>query len=412
MIYRIQPPQNIDCTVDLPPSKSLLNRLLIIRAISGAACDPDFGMGSDDVEAMVAALTTGSPIINVGAAGTTMRFLTAFFAQKEGVITLTGSPRMKKRPIGPLVNALRQLGAEIDYAEKDGFPPLRITGKQLQGGRISLDSSISSQYVSAMMMIAPSMLKGLEISLEGETVSRPYIEMTAGLMRQAGAKVEIDGNTISIARQKYKTLPLRVESDWSAASYWYETVALAQTDVRIILKGLQRDSLQGDSRVAEIFGLLGVETRYLTNVVALGRNPAATLPDRLDLDFTDTPDIAQTLAVTACELGLPFKFSGLQSLKIKETDRLSALQTELLKLGFVVEIEKDSVLLWNGEKCQPENNVSIATYDDHRMAMAFAPACMRRGQIAIADPKVVTKSYPGFWNDLKVAGFEIHKNET
>jgi len=411
MIYRIQPPQNIDCTVDLPPSKSLLNRLLIIRAISGAACDPDFGMGSDDVEAMVAALTTGSPIINVGAAGTTMRFLTAFFAQKEGVITLTGSPRMKKRPIGPLVNALRQLGAEIDYAEKDGFPPLRITGKQLQGGRIGLDSSISSQYVSAMMMIAPSMLKGLEISLEGETVSRPYIEMTAGLMRQAGARVKIYDNTVVIAPQRYRTAPTRVEIDWSAASYWYEIAALSQGEVRMLLKGLQRNSLQGDARVTDIFNSLGVETRFTASGVFLSRNPATKLPTRLDINFTGTPDIAQTLAVTACALGIHFRFSGLQSLKIKETDRMAALRTELRKLGFIVETENDNILVWNGKKCQFDPDAVIATYDDHRMAMAFAPAGLCLGQIAIADPKVVTKSYPGFWDDLKNAGFEITKNE-
>ncbi|GHU66434.1 3-phosphoshikimate 1-carboxyvinyltransferase [Bacteroidia bacterium] len=295
---------------------------------------------------------------------------------------------MKNRPIRILVDTLRETGGEIQYLEKDGFPPLKITGKRLTGGKIHLNGGVSSQYLSALMMIAPGMEKGLDIFLEGNIISRPYIEMTRRLMQIFGVETHWEGANIRIEPQNYRAVPFTIESDWSAASYWYEIRALSQGKAKIELPGLTTDSLQGDSKCAELFKQIGSSTE-------------------IQYDFVNQPDLAQTFIVTCCLMDIPFQFTGLQSLRIKETDRIAALQTELKKLGYLITNQFDHTLEWKGERCEPEPNPVIETYEDHRMAMAFAPACLKTGRIKINNPQVVSKSYPGFWKDLEKAGFSI-----
>jgi 3-phosphoshikimate 1-carboxyvinyltransferase len=392
--------------MQLPASKSISNRALIINALSDGACTIENLSESDDTKEMLTAFSTSGEIIDVGAAGTAMRFLTAYLAQNTGIYTITGSERMKHRPIKILVEALRSIGAEIKCLGEEGFPPLKITGRRLEGGSITLAGNVSSQYISAMMMIAPGMVNGLKINLTGNIISRPYINMTAGLMRLFGVEVRQDCNTLIIPHCKYTPVKFRVENDWSAASYFYEIAALAGKDVKISLGGLTENSLQGDARVAALFYPLGVATRFTDAGVEL-QAIQMELPESFDCDFTDIPDLAQTFAVTLCLLGIRFSLSGLQSLRIKETDRLAALKAELGKLGYVLEIHRDSTLEWNGERCLPEPEPVIATYEDHRMAMAFAPVCLKTGSIRISDPEVVSKSYPAYWKTLSAAGFTI-----
>jgi 3-phosphoshikimate 1-carboxyvinyltransferase len=402
----IIPPKSVSVSVNLPASKSISNRALIINALCGGSDILENLSDSDDTKAMINAFSADSKTVDIGAAGTAMRFLTAYFAQSRNCRILTGSDRMKHRPVKILADALNSVGADIQYLENDGFPPLKILGKQLSGGMISLDGGISSQYVSALMMIAPLMTNGLTINLKGNVISRPYIDMTARLMGYFGVKTEIKGDTIAIAPQQYTARRYKVESDWSAASYWYEIAALSEA-AEISLYGLSADSLQGDSRVAELFRCLSVETRFEKSKTVLIRHKSAVLPVEFEYDFTDIPDLAQTFAVTCCMLGIKFKFTGLQSLKIKETDRIVALQTELMKLGFILETKGNSILEWDGQTCEAKQNPVIATYEDHRMAMAFAPVCLRFGTVTINSPQVVAKSYPGFWDDLKKAGFTV-----
>ena len=338
-----------------------------------------------------------------------MRFLTAYLSQSESNRIITGSERMRNRPIKILVEALRQIGAEINYVEKEGFPPLQIMGRKLRGGEIILDGSVSSQYLSALMMAAPLMEKGLNISLTGNIISSPYIEMTLRLMELFGIKTFWEGKTIRIAPQTYTARPFKVESDWSAASYWYEIMALAQGNPDVELLGLEENSLQGDSKSAKLFENLGIKTDFSpSGRVRLTRLTAdKTHPELYQYDFVNEPDLAQTLVVTCCMSGIPFRFGGLQSLKIKETDRIAALQTELKKLGYIVNSESDNLMEWRGERCEPESDPIISTYEDHRMAMAFAPICLKTGKIRINDPEVVSKSYPGYWEDLRKAGFIV-----
>ncbi|MDR0686718.1 MAG: 3-phosphoshikimate 1-carboxyvinyltransferase [Dysgonamonadaceae bacterium] len=411
MVYTITPPKQISGRpVKLPASKSISNRALVLNVLSGGKHTVDNLSDSDDTNVMMNAFSLENEAINIGAAGTAMRFLTAYLAQKEGTHTITGSERMKMRPIKILVEALRYLGAEIEYAGKEGFPPLKITGHRLKGGKITVAGNISSQYISALMMIAPKMLNGLEIKIDGRIVSRPYIDMTAELMRKFGVEIQQQGNVLFIPKCEYAPVTFRVESDWSAASYFYEIAALArQNGVKIPLDGLTKNSLQGDARVAELFNRLGIETEFTATGIELQNVAQYRAPEYFHHDFTDTPDLAQTLAVTACMSEIKFCFNGLQSLRIKETDRIVALGEELKKLGYVVEISDDG-LQWKGEKCEPYQKPVISTYEDHRMAMAFAPACLKLGSIGIADPEVVSKSYPGFWESLSEAGFEIKKN--
>jgi 3-phosphoshikimate 1-carboxyvinyltransferase len=320
---------------------------------------------------------------------------------------------MKNRPIRVLVDALRTGGANIEYIEKEGFPPLRIKGQTLKGGEITLDAGISSQFVSAVLMAAPTMTNGLRLHLTGLISSKPYIHITVQLMRQFGITVFEEGNTFVIPPQRYVAPgDFIVESDWSAASYWYETIAVCKDkEASVSLLGLRPDSLQGDASIAALFDRLGVHTAFSSSGVTLTKKRQA-VDKPLFFDFTSMPDMAQTVAVTCSMLQIPFHFEGLHTLRIKETDRLHALKTELRKLGRRLETGTENSLTWNGDKCRSDALPVIETYKDHRMAMAFAPvACCLEQGIRIADPKVVSKSYPAFWDDLKRAGFLISPND-
>ncbi|WP_304522544.1 3-phosphoshikimate 1-carboxyvinyltransferase [Bacteroides acidifaciens] len=405
MRYRLSAPSAIKATIQLPASKSISNRALIINALAESNCIPDNLSDCDDTRVMIKALTQDEETIDIMAAGTAMRFLTAYLSVTPGERIITGTTRMQQRPIQILVNALRELGAEINYTNNEGFPPLRIKGTELKGNEITLKGNVSSQYISALLMIAPALKNGIVLHLSGEIISRPYINLTLQLMQDFGAKAAwTSSDSISVAPQPYTSIPFTVESDWSAASYWYQIAALSpKTEIELL--GLFRNSYQGDSRGAEVFSRLGITTEFTTKGVKLKKTGKA--PKRLEEDFIDIPDLAQTFVVTCALMNIPFRFTGLQSLKIKETDRIAALRNELKKLGYLIEEENDSVLMWNGERCKPEETPVIATYEDHRMAMAFAPAIICHPTMQIADPQVVTKSYPGYWKDLKQAGFQI-----
>ena len=412
--YILTPPQRLQAAIGLPASKSISNRALILHALAHGHTRPENLSDCDDTRVMIQALARPeADTLDIGAAGTAMRFLTAYLSVTPGTRLLTGTARMQQRPIGILVDALRSLGARIEYAGNEGFPPLRITGTRLDGREVTLAGNVSSQYISALLMTGAVLPQGLTLHLAGDIVSRPYIDLTLRLMHDFGAQAQWTSESdITVRPGGYRDTPFRVESDWSAASYWYETMALAlRTDAtaEAVLHGLSPDSPQGDSRGAELFARLGVQTEFTAQGVTLraGGKPAT----RLEADLVDIPDLAQTFVVTCCLLDIPFRFSGLQSLKIKETDRLSALITELRKLGYVLHSEQDSILAWTGERTTPHPAPVIATYEDHRMAMAFAPACFRVPGLRIADPHVVSKSYPHYWDDLRKAGFGIEEEK-
>ena len=438
MKYRIIKPRNMTAEIRIPASKSISGRALILNAITGAPpglvsnisdCD-DTTVTMEalfllDMERREGAACMMPPKVNVRAAGTAMRFLTALFAITPGTHTLTGTDRLCHRPIGILVEALRTMGAEIEYLGEEGFPPLDITGKKLRGGTLQLAGNVSSQFISALLMIAPCLSSDLTLQLTGDIVSLPYINMTVAMMREHGATVKwVDDHTLHVKAKRYRPTPYTIESDWSAASYWYEMVLLSDNpDETATLKGLFKKSLQGDSAVYEMFHALSVQSLFLSSrtdepKVTLIRR--GSLPDYVEWDFTATPDLAQTMVVTCAMKGIPFCFSGLQSLRIKETDRIAALVTELAKLGVRLEVEGDSIIRWAGPDAQPKGEISylqplpdtaIDTYEDHRMAMAFAPAAMVLGSIDINHPEVVSKSYPRFWDDLKQVGFEIVESQ-
>ncbi len=406
MNYRIYPPEEmmLEADIALPLSKSISNRALILNALTIGALPLNDIAQCDDTDVMVKALSSTDNEINIGAAGTAMRFLTAFYAsQPNKIVTLDGSERMRHRPIKALVDALRQCGAEIEYLGEEGFPPLKITGKKLTGGNISLPASISSQYISALLMIAPSMQNGLTLTLEGEIISRPYITMTLSMMRDWGMESDFYGNIITIKSGCYTPTEFSVEADWSAASYWYEIEALSSGDIS--LKGLKQNSYQGDSQLSKIFERLGIFTHYDNDKVILEPSPDSDA--RLTIDMSEQPDLAQTVVVTCCMLGIPFHIKGLSTLRIKETDRLEALRKELDKLSFTITIEHDSELIWDGERHPIFEEPAIDTYDDHRMAMAFAPVALYAPGLLINNIEVVSKSYPGFWDDLQQAGFKL-----
>lgn len=409
MKYLIKAPEErLRASVQLPASKSISNRALILNALSYSPYDIQNLSDCDDTEVMVRALNSDSRDFDIKAAGTAMRFLTAFLSKIVGEWTITGTERMKNRPIKLLVDALNSLGARIEYMEKEGYPPLRIFGSALQGGEISLAGGVSSQYISALLMIAPLMEKGLTLHLEGNIISRPYINLTLQLMEQFGVKATWNGQTIKILPQEYKPIRFTVESDWGAASYWYAIMALSK-NAEIELLGLFKNSLQGDAAGAKLFAQLGVGTAFTDRGVVLKYNGNAV--KKLIYNFVNEPDLAQTFVVTCVLLNIPFRFTGLQSLKIKETDRIEALKTELRKLGYLLTDSNDSILEWNGERCEPEADPIIATYEDHRMAMAFAPAALVLPKgLKVADPEVVTKSYPAYWEDLRKAGFALIEN--
>lgn len=406
MNYLIKAPKGEWRTsVKLPASKSISNRALILNALSYSPYDIRNLSDCDDTAVLLRALNSNDCHFDIKAAGTAMRFLTAFLSKIVGEWTITGTERMKNRPIKLLVDALNSVGARIEYMEKEGYPPLRIYGSALQGGEVALAGNVSSQYISALLMVAPLMEKGLTLHLEGEVISRPYILLTLYLMSRYGVRAEWTGNTIRVEPQSYKPVAFTVESDWSAASYWYEMMSLSSSAF-IELKGLFRHSPQGDSGGAKLFSQLGVGSRYTSKGVELFHK--VNRPDSFVVDLVNMPDLAQTFVVTCVLLGIPFCFEGLRSLKIKETDRIAALINECRKLGYVLTEPREGTLAWDGTRCEPEPNPQIATYEDHRMAMAFAPVALVRPEgITIRDVEVVSKSYPHFWDDLKVAGFQL-----
>ena len=438
MQYKILSPGSVNSSIVLPSSKSISNRALAIGALAGSIASITNLSDCDDTEVMQRWLTERPSTVDVGAAGTSMRFSTALLAVGQGEHVITGSERMKNRPIKILVDALRRLGADISYVEKEGYPPLRIVGKGgLSYGSVSLPGNVSSQYISALMMIGPYLKDGLILTLTDKVISRPYIEMTMSLMRQFGAKVYWDcssdesngtvdeylesnsaddksteSNVIIVEPGRYAVKSFNVESDWSAASYWYEMVALSsEGDARVLLPGLYEDSLQGDSKGREVFSLLGVKTEYTKDGVLLSKKTREV--DTLEYDFVKMPDLAQTFVVTCCMMGVPFHFTGLESLKIKETDRIVALKNEMAKLGFDLEDRNDSELLWDGRRraltAEEYDSVAIDTYEDHRMAMSFAPVALVNGSIRINNPHVVSKSYPRYWDNLLAAGFQLQQ---
>lgn len=407
MIYHLIAPAYPKAVIQLPASKSISNRALILNALSYSPYEIENLSDCDDTEVLLRALDSDSNHFDIRAAGTAMRFLTAFLSKIVGEWTITGTERMKQRPIRLLVDALNSLGARIEYVEKEGFPPLRIFGSTLQGGEITMDGGVSSQYISALLMIAPLMEKGLTLNLTGKIISRPYINLTLQLMKQYGVSAQWKEQSLRVEPQEYKPVRFRVEADWSAASYWYEMKLLAIRST-IHLRGLFPNSMQGDARCAELFKRLGVSTEFVDGDVVL-KCRRKDLP-RLTYDFVNEPDLAQTFVVSCVFTNTPFRFTGLRSLRIKETDRIEALKTEMRKLGYVLNDPAEGVLEWTGERCKPESNPVIATYDDHRMAMAFAPAAlMMPFGIRIADPEVVSKSYPHYWDDLKALGYEIRE---
>ena len=414
--------------VSIAGSKSETNRLLLLQALF-----PNITLentsNSDDSKVMVKALatinhqpSTNNYFIDIHHAGTAMRFLTAYFAIQEGQeVVLTGFERMKERPIQILVEALQQLGADITYEEAIGFPPLRIKGKKLLNSKVSLSANVSSQYISALLLIAPKLENGLQLTLESELTSVPYIQMTLDLLNQIGVKTKFDSNIIQVFPSTDNPQPttynlqpttITVESDWSSASYFYSIIALSKVGTQITLSSFKQNSLQGDSALAAIYGSFGVETTFNNNSITLtkiDRQPTTDNRQPITFQLNNTPDLAQTIIVTCFGLGLGCHLSGLHTLKIKETDRLKALENELTKLGATISTTEAAITL--EPTMSIHSNIKIETYNDHRMAMAFAPLALRV-PITIINAAVVSKSYPNFWIDLKSIGFQISNIES
>lgn len=399
-------------TVHLTGSKSESNRALIMQALSDSAVQVKNVSEAADTVTLLGILQpekSGSSdqdvkTIDIGPAGTAMRFLTAYYSLQPGKVILTGSKRMQQRPIGILVNALRSLGAEIEYTVNDGFPPIKITGAFKQSSeQVSIKGDISSQYISALLLIAPNLEKGLKLIIEGELTSKPYVEMTLAMMAQAGIKHEWNGNTIHIAHQLYASSVISVEPDWSAASYWYAIAALSE-EADLFLPGLNAYSLQGDSKITEIMANFGITSQFRDGGVYLRKEPKKL--ETKVFDFKECPDLAQTVIVCCAALGHNATFTGLETLKIKETDRVNALQVELAKIGVKL-TENNFVYTLDCSGLNLDKSISVSTYDDHRMAMAFAPLALKMISLEIEDHEVVNKSYPHFWSDLEQIGFEV-----
>lgn len=413
--YRLTAPCRLEATISLPASKSISNRALIIYALSGGKNMPSNLSDCDDTEVIINALRNMPEEIDIKAAGTAMRFMTAYLSVMEGTHILTGTERMKHRPISILVDALRKLGANIEYVGTEGYPPLRITGQSLNGGLLEIPGNVSSQYISALLMTAPMLKEGMTLHLLGDIISRPYIDLTLWMMGEFGADAEwFSNDTIVVKPQPYKSRDYFIESDWSGASYWYEMMALcADKRSEMKLTGLMDGSKQGDSTTRYIFSLLGVKTQFeskqagIAQTVTLKQNGRCV--PKLEYDFINAPDLAQTFVVTCAAKGIPFHFKGLSTLKIKETDRIEALKTEMRKLGYVLQDHNNSELIWDGERCDPTFEQGIDTYEDHRMALAFAPYAFLHDKLIINNPQVVTKSYPHYWEDLRLAGFTIEE---
>lgn len=409
MNYRIIAPRRIEGVIDLPASKSISNRVLLLNALCATPGRLSNLAQCDDTDAVLSALAQpDASEVNIGAAGTAMRFLTAYFATREGrEVVIDGTERMRQRPIGVLVDALRQLGADIEYVEAEGYPPLKITGTRLHGGALTVSGSVSSQYITAILLISP-VIGGIALTIEGEIMSRPYIDMTLALMARYGVKAEWRDNVIHVPAGEYTALDFTVEADWSAASYWWAMQAIVPQS-RITLKGLDPQSLQGDSRIAELMSQMGVTGNWCGRYLDLRSNGGVGCCCSTFADLSGTPDIAQTLVVMLCLMGRPFRITGLRTLRIKETDRLEALRIELRKLGYVVKVEGDDAISWHFETTAAEASPHISTYHDHRMAMAFAPAAIRFPGLIIDDAQVVSKSYPLFWEHLRQTGFKIEE---
>jgi len=407
MIYSIRgTDKSIEGSIRLPGSKSISNRLLIMAALSGKKLKIKDLSESDDTAVMEKSLNSTDSCKNVGHAGTAMRFLASYYSFKPGEVILTGSDRMKDRPIGELVDNLRKLGADISYLGKKNYPPIQIKGGNLRGGFISVEGGISSQFISSLLMIAPMLPRGLEIKLVGDVISGSYINLTLQLMKRAGIRYTWRKNLIKVEQGEYHGGTMKAEPDWSAASYWYETASLAN-ETNIILPGLTSDSLQGDAALAAIFENLGVRTEFIGKGIRLSKT--GHLISSFDFDFRMNPDLVQAVIPACVLLGIPFRFTGTQSLRIKETDRILALYNEMKKFGVKLEFnDSGEWISWSGRsRFRPNKDAIMETYNDHRMAMAFAPVALKTGEIRIRDPKVVTKSYPSFWDDLLSAGFKI-----
>lgn len=387
--------------VSLPASKSISNRVLILNAL----CDSDKPIKNlsdcDDTKYMLRVLQSDDNRFDIGHAGTAMRFLTAFLSRITGVWEITGSERMRQRPVGILVEALNKLGARIEYVAQPGYPPLRIYGSYLKGGTLEISASVSSQYISALLMVAPYMAEGLTLILTGRIVSRTYIEMTLALMREFGAQAIISGNRIEIRPVPYRPVAFQVESDWSGASYFYELLAIAG-EGEILLPGLRSDSIQGDSGQIKLWDKLGIRTRFTQQGAVIEGGGVAA--GRLEEDFTEMPDLVQSFAVACCLRNIPFAFSGIETLRIKETNRITALTAELGKLGYKLKTDSEDRLIWQGEHGPVVTPPHIATYNDHRMAMAFASAALKYPGLVILNHDVVSKSFPDFWKQFSKLG--------
>jgi 3-phosphoshikimate 1-carboxyvinyltransferase len=393
-------------TIHLPGSKSISNRILIIKALSGLDFTIRNSSDSDDTKHLNEALQyyTNSNLINVGHAGTDMRFLTAFLSLKNGSYELTGSDRLQQRPVKDLVEVLKTLGADISYKNKEGYPPLLISGKQLSGGKVEISGSVSSQFITALLLVAPYFTNGLELTIIGDLVSKPYVNMTVELMKEFGASVIWKDHEICVqpVPYTYTKKEFLVESDWSAASYYYSIVALSKLNTSLSINGLFQKSLQADSVCTEIYKNFGVTTSYSENEITITKSTTVSKSE-LEYNFIECPDIAQTVVCTSVGLQIPFTFTGLQTLKVKETDRIVALKNEFAKLGIEL-VVSDNSIQWLVTKSLNNSNVSIAAYNDHRMAMSFATLSVLLDEVIIEDANVVSKSYPLFWEHLKSIG--------
>ncbi|MDP4266878.1 MAG: 3-phosphoshikimate 1-carboxyvinyltransferase [Bacteroidota bacterium] len=399
--------KSLNGLVRLSSSKSESNRVLIIRALCGSDFQINNLSTSTDTQILKKYLCEDNRFIDIGAAGTAMRFLTAYLSVFPGSHIITGSERMKKRPVGILVDALRSIGADIQFLENSGYPPLKIEGRNLKGGIIEIDGSVSSQYITALLLIAPKLESDLTVRFKGNISSGPYINMTLNIMKYFGVNADWRNNEIFIGKASYIPREYFVEADWSSASYFYLMAALS-SDAKLCINGLRKNSNQGDSVIAEIMENFGVRTDFNNDGIVLSKNTIST--DNFEFNFTDCPDLAQTVTVLCAALNVKSRLNGLESLRIKETDRITALVTELSKLGYNVKDENNSLIITpvNIGGISGQNKL-IKTYEDHRMALAFAPLALVLDEINIQNPEVVSKSFPEYWNELKKIGFEINE---
>jgi 3-phosphoshikimate 1-carboxyvinyltransferase len=411
-----KPLSPVSGNIQLPGSKSISNRVLVIKALSGLAFEIENVSGSDDTKHLEKAIEllrqNNSGTINVGHAGTDMRFLTALLAIQAGSYELTGSERMQQRPIKELVNVLKELGADITYKKETGYPPLLINGKKIAGGKAEIIGNVSSQFISSLLLVAPYFTNGLELAISGNMVSRPYVHMTVELMKTFGAQVTWNENTIAVkpVPYTYSRDKFIIECDWSAASYYYSIIALSPLNTSLTLSGLFKASLQADAVCKTSYESLGVETQHAGNEISITK---MKLPDdaTFKYDFINCPDIAQTLACTCIGLNQAFIFTGLHTLKVKETNRIEALKNELEKFGLEIIATENSLECTHPKKTGFNNAIEVSTYNDHRMAMSFAPLCLVTDRLIIQDMNVVSKSYPQFWHDLIRIGFIINEQQ-